>query len=420
LAFVVWHPDMNNHIDWGIRFFEYGPAKYFAPETNVWSFTWPNQPLGTIYMFAGIRKLFEIIFSFFWWINVNVSLFPSGIVSYFETNLYPALLQLPSILADMGIAYLIYKIIEQRTENREQRGKNKNQKIREKMGILGATLFLINPATWYNSAVWGQYDSVINFLVLLSFYLVFKKKLMWAIFAFSLSLFTKLSLVIFLPIFAIIIAKQKYSGKILAKSILVSVVFFGLVTLPFSQGEPFSWLYWLYTKKVLVQQLQVITANAFNLWAGLTGIHEQPHSLMLGPFSYQIWGYILFVIAYVPILISVFKKQDKETVFWALALTAFSVFMLLTNMHERYLYPFFPAFTILAAKNTKLMPYYWGISAISLINLYNFWWMPKIGALVSIMSYGDRLMPRVLGFIAFYIFVRLYLKHFRHLKLLRL
>src|SRR5258706_5109024 len=110
LSFIIWHPDINNHIDWGIRFFQYGPAKFFAPETNVWSYTWPNQPPGTIYMFAGIRKLFEFLFGIFWTINVKVPVFPSAIITFFESNLYPALLKLPSIIADIGIAYLIYKL----------------------------------------------------------------------------------------------------------------------------------------------------------------------------------------------------------------------------------------------------------------------------------------------------------------------
>ena len=152
ISFLVWHPDLNNHIDWGIRFFEYGASKFYAPESNVWSFTWPNQPPGTMYMFAGIRKVFEFVFNFFWQININVPAFPSIIISYFETNLYPALLKLPAILSDFGIAYLIYK-----WTNKKWAG----------------ILWLVNPIVWYNSAVWGQYDAVINFFALLAFYLLF-------------------------------------------------------------------------------------------------------------------------------------------------------------------------------------------------------------------------------------------------------
>lgn len=142
LAFVVWHPDLNSNADWGVRFFQYGPARFYAPESNVWNFTWPNQPPGTIYMYAGVRKLFELVFNIFWTINVKIPAFPSVIITLFESNLYPALLKLPAILSDLGIAYLIYKLVRENSKHKER-------------GIIAAAIFLFNPIIWYNSSVWG-------------------------------------------------------------------------------------------------------------------------------------------------------------------------------------------------------------------------------------------------------------------------
>ncbi|UCG54653.1 MAG: hypothetical protein JSV32_00065, partial [Dehalococcoidia bacterium] len=190
----------------------------------------------------------------------------------------------------------------------------------------------------------------------------------------------------------------------------------GLMTLPFSRGEPFGWLINIYNKKVFTEQLQVITANAFNIWATLTGIHEQPHTLLLGPFSYQIWGLFLFGASLIYPLYLVFKKQDDKSIFWSLAIISFSSFMLLTNMHERYLYPLFPVFTILVVMDKKLLPYYWAVSGLSLINLYNFWWIPRIEWLVTLMSTRDRLMPRILGLVNFGLFVSFYTRFLRLFK----
>src|SRR3989344_1181125 len=311
ISFIVWHPDVRNHMDWGIRFFEYGPAKFFAPESNVWNFTWPNQPPGSIYMFAGIRKLFEAVFAGFWWLNVKIPAFPSGIITYFVSNLYPALLKLPGILADLGIAWLIYKFLSHQSLI---------IKHKEKIALLGATFFLINPVVWYNSAVWGQYDSVINFLALLGFYLLLKRKLVWAVLAIALSLYTKASLLIFLPIFVIVAWRQKYKFLEIVKAFTFSLLVFSFLTLPFSRGEPFGWLFNLYKDKVFVQQLHVITANAFNVWAGLTGTHEQPETLPFLGLTFRLWGLILFAIAYLPALYLVYKKQDVKSVMWALAI----------------------------------------------------------------------------------------------------
>lgn len=387
VSFFVWHPDVRNHMDWGVRFWQYGVDKFFAPESNVWNFTWPNQPPGSIYMFAGVRKLFEFVFGAFWWVNIKIPVFPSGIITFFESNLYPALLKLPAIFADLGIAFLLYKWTKKH---------------------FAAVLWLINPVVWYNSAVWGQYDSVINFLALLGFYFLVEKKLPWAVLAIALSIYTKASLLIFLPIFAILALRQKYDLKKWLLAISSSLLVIGLLTLPFSRGEPFGWLFNLYKDKVFSQQLHVITANAFNLWAGLTGTHEQPEVLPFFGLTYRLWGLILFAAAYIPSLYLVYKKQDVKSVMWALAISAFSSFMLLTNMHERYLYPLFAPLTMLAVTTQVGMLSYWAISFISLLNLYTLWWEPRMQFLMEFMSAGNRLMPRILGFVNFGLFLALY------------
>jgi Gpi18-like mannosyltransferase len=400
LSFITWHPDVNNHIDWGIRFWQYGPAKFYP--ANVWSFTWPNQPPGTIYIFAAIRKVYEAVFDFFWWININIPIFPSGIITFFESNLYPALLKLPGVLADLGIAYLIFIFFK-------KSGK-------EKVGLFGAALFLFNPVIWYNSAFWGQTDSIINFLALFGFFLLLERKLIWATLALVLSFYIKASLLIFLPIFVIIAIRQRYKLSEYIKAISYSLAPIALLTLPFSGGEPFGWLIALYKDKVFTQQLQVITANAFNLWAAVAGIHERPHTLLLGPLTYQTWGLILFAFSYIPALYLVFKKQDIKSVVWALAIASFASFIFLTNMHERYLYPLFPYLTMLTALGSVSLLLYWLVSLISLVNLYNFWWVPRIESLVNVLSFGDRLMPRLLGASATAIFIYLYVSFLRLLK----
>lgn len=404
-AFLVWHPDVNNHVDWGVRFFDYGPQEFY--QANVWSFTWPNQPPGTMYMFAGIKVLSGWVYSFLWTINLKVPLFPSKVMFFVDKALYPALLQFPGIIADFGIAYLIYKIIG--------RYIIKGKKAR-KMALLGSALFLFNPAVWYNSSVWGQYDSVINFFVLLAFYFLFQKKLVRAVLALFLSIYIKASLLIFVPVFLVVALKQKYKVKKYILSVAFSLLLISIVTYPFSRGEPFGWLYYLYKDKIFKNQLQVITANAFNIWAGLTGINEQPHTLTLGPLTYQVWGIILYVTSYIPVLYLVIKDKRPTNVFWALAIVAFSSFSLLTNMHERYLYPIFPVFSIIAVANPGLLPVYAFISVLNLINMYHIWWYPRVEFVVEAFSAYDKLLPRILGFVGFGLFVYLYLRFLRHLR----
>lgn len=397
LSFFIYHPDLTNHIDWGIRFWDYGPLKFYSQ--NVWSFTWPNQPPGTMYLFAGVRKLFEFIFAIFWFLNVSLPFFPSGIITFLADNLYASLLKLPSILADLGIAYLIYKIFK-------EEGK-------EKLGKIGAALFLFNPIIWYNSTIWGQTDAVINFLALLAFVLLLKKKLLPAVVFLFLSFYIKASLLIFLPLFAIIILRQKYKFGQIIYSGIIALSIIGLLTLPFSGGEPFGWLLKLYQDKVFTEQLHLITANAFNIWAAIATINATPNTLPLGPFTYELWGQVLFALSFFPMLYMVWKKQDNLSVFSALALTSFASFMFLTNIHERYLYPLFPAFTIIAAHNRKLLWVYITISLISIINLYNFWWTPRVELFIDVLSFQERLLPRILGAFSLVLFAILYYSLFK-------
>lgn len=398
VAFVVWHPDVRNHMDWGERLYEYGPGGFYAPEANVWNYTWPNQPPGTIYIYAGIYKLYKAVFAGFWWINTNVPAFPSTVMFFLEDNLYPAMLKWPSIAADFGVAWLVYLVLVER---------EKGVKGREP-GKLGAVVYLLNPVVWYNSAVWGQTDAVISFLAMAAFYLLLKRKLVWAGLALTISLYIKISLVIFLPIFVAVALKEKFKLKQAVGAMMAVWAVIGVLTLPFSRGEPWSWLYQIYAKKVLGMQLKVITANAFNIWAALTGIHEQPHSKIFMVFSYQAWGLVLFGLAFIPVVYITLKRKKEEVVWWGLAMTALLSFMLLTNMHERYLYPLFGYLTVLAVRNKKLMMVYWMISVISLLNLYNFWWVPRIGLVITFLSFGDRLMPRVLGALSVLVAVKLY------------
>lgn len=397
LAFVNWHPDLNNHVDWGIRFWQYGPGDFYSQ--NVWSFSWPNQPPGTILIFAAIRKLFEFIFAGFWWLNVTIGFFPSNIMLFFEERLYQALLKLPAILADLGIAYLIFWFFKKRQK--------------DKIGLWGANAFLINPVTWYNSAVWGQTDATVNFFSFFALLLIIEKKLILSLALFFISLFIKLSLAIIAPILLIVAWQQKHKTGNWVKAFFIPLVIIGLVSLPFANGEPFSWLFNIYKDKVLGWQLHIITANAFNLWAFLTGIHERPDIQMFGPLNFKIWGYILFILALIPLVKRLLKDITERTILWVAMLTVFSSFVLLTGMHERYLYPLFPLLTIIAAFERRWLWTLVSLSAIHLINLYNFWWYPRIEALIDILSAWDRLLPRVLGAITTVVFIWLYFQFFR-------
>ena len=147
-----YHPDILNHVDWGIRFLSLGPKKFY--ENIFWGVSWPNQPLATMLLFAFSAVSKNIIFGFIELLNQTFSFFPSFIIPFIESNINVWMVKLPFIFADIGLAFLIYKIVN---------------KFRPSVAKLAALFFLFNPIVIYNSTIWGQTDSLINLLAVLVF-----------------------------------------------------------------------------------------------------------------------------------------------------------------------------------------------------------------------------------------------------------
>lgn len=388
-AFLTWHPDVYNHMDWGLKFFEYTPVKFYHPNTNIWSYTWPNQPPGTMYLFAFIKIIYDILFGLLLFVNDKISFFPSVIVSYSELRLYPALLQLPAILADFGIAYLVYKFTKSK---------------------LASLIFIYNPVVWYNSSVWGQYDSVINFLFLLSLFFAYKSKLFLSIFVLAISLYIKISLVIFVPIYLFYILKQYNFKKIIIYA-LVSFILILIFNLPFSgTNNPIVWLFYVYYKRVWTQQLHLITANAFNFWGFVTGVDWVSNSLKFLNVGYVVWGYILFLIFSLPVFYKSYISKDIKVVLFSLGILYFTAWMFMTNMHERYLYPYFVFGLVGMVMMKKRLYIYFAISLLSLVNMYYLWFTPHIEPFFYISTH---LNNRLISLLILALYFKVYINFLR-------
>src|SRR3989338_9215501 len=100
-----------------------------------------------------------------------------GSLEWINGPLINAFLRLPSMLADIAIAVLIYLFVKSKTK--------------ERFAQISSSLFLFNPVVIYNSAFWGQMDALNNLLFLLSLIFLYKKKYFFSILSFFLSLYIK-------------------------------------------------------------------------------------------------------------------------------------------------------------------------------------------------------------------------------------
>ena len=383
-----YHPDILNHVDWGIRFLSLGPKKFY--ENIFWGVSWPNQPFGSMLLFALCAILKNTLFGSIEFLNQTFSFFPSFIIPTIEQNLHIWLVKLPFILSDIGIGYLIYKIVAE---------------FKPKYAIIAASFFLFNPVLIYNSAIWGQTDSLINLLTLFGFYLIFKKHYFPGIILFLSSFLFKLSLIIYLPIFGLLLLKRIKDWKKFILPITAFTSFIFLLAIPFTFGDktPFQWLWYMYTNRVLVRQGSMLNGNAFNLWGLIFSIDISRSEF--GQFfglSYQLISRILYIIFLLPVWFKFIRSKDTLTnLLLALMVSAFGSFIFLTNMHERYLYPIFPLITALIFLPNSLVKksHLIVLSTIHFFNLYNLWFYPLIPFLKNILISSNFFFCRFLSVI---------------------
>jgi dolichyl-phosphate-mannose-protein mannosyltransferase len=238
-----------------------------------------------------------------------------------------------------------------------------------KVALVSTALYAFNPAVIYNAAVWGQFDAVYTFFLVLSLMLALKSKPAPSAVVFALGLLTKPQGIALLPLVTLLIFKK--SG---VKNLLYSVVAFVAtvfaVVLPFEGiGNPVTFLVNIYSSGYTYYN--VTSANAFNLW-GL-------YALWLNDGYLFYVGWALFGAAAVFTLFVVYKRfkvsGDLLAIFAAFMLF-FAFFMLPTRIHERYM---FPAISMLALmfpllKRTRLL--YVTLTGTLLINqAYVLYWL---------------------------------------------
>lgn len=406
---IGYHGDLNNNISWGKVAYEKGlngfydgykvpdtRSPYGSSNSDDWEYSAPNQPPLTIIVLAGMIFLEEKVSTLIWNLNDKISIFPSALVWYWESWGTILMVKLPSILADIGIGYIIY-------------GYFRSQK-KDELGIKLAAIWTFNPVIWYNSAVWGQTDSLVNILGLLSITFLIKKNLpVFAIF-FALSFLFKGSLGIFIPLLFFYALFQKYRLNEWVKSIAYCLITITLISVWFyPQLDLFQWLYSLYTTRILPGEIGYLTANAFNFW-WLIDPGKIYDSTVYFIFPARIWGFITTLIINGCVIYWFSRKPNDKRLFAALILVSLASFMFLTRIHERYLYPLFPIATLFLGLSRGFLSIYLFFSLVHLFNLYNMYWVPGIPFFENLLSLNW--FTNTLAVVSLFLFVLT----LRHLK----
>jgi Gpi18-like mannosyltransferase len=236
--------------------------------------------------------------------------FLNDLINYTNINW----LKVPTALFDWGIIFIALKLMQHR-----------------KVNLQWGLLLAFNPAFWYNTIIWGQFDSIWVFFTLLAFYLADKGKFSWSTIAFIFAFNTKIFAFFFLPFLILKWRKLKPDtvmryNKGLSAVILKALIIQMFIVIPFigsTNYSPFQVI------KRSTEYYNSLSRNAYNIW-----YYFFDNPVNTNDLNY-LWPVAIGIsIAFLVLLYLQYKQ--KIIVWQSTALASLVFFLFLTRMHERY------------------------------------------------------------------------------------
>lgn len=326
--------DVLVYKEWGQRLFQNGPKDFYYSDN--WFYSSPNYP-----------PIGQLAFSAVMWLNDKrfllaqlhnlIKIPPADFIIYFYKWGDILMLKLLPILSDLGLGFVIYKIIIKITKN----------KIK---GILGMCFFILNPLTIFLSGVWGQTDSVVALISTLSFLLLLNKNIIFSIPLMFLGLYFKFSWATLIPLYIFVLFKTKPKILHVLVGFLLSAAIFFLATQPFTDGNVISYGWKLFWDKYPIPfgVGGKASVSAFNF-----------HTIFWKlDIDFYKGGWAIFVYAFFNIvaMFNFVKQQNKLLgMISGIFIAGMASFLFMPSMLERYFFPAYPAMVILAFSNIKLL-----------------------------------------------------------------
>ncbi len=324
-------------------------AAYYNEFQDFYATVWSDYPPFYIYILWFVGFIYKFFSSSF---DIN-------------TAAFTILIKSPANIIDIITSFLIFMIVKKYSGF--------------KTAFLIMLSYLFNPAIIYNSAIWGQVDSINTIFILLTLFFMVSGKLELAGISMAIAILTKPLSLLILPLFIILTIKIlrikilsiKTQILRLTEISMISSGVFVILALPFYFRS-------LKITDILVKIIRPYTTgyneysytslNAFNLWA-YPGFWK-PDDIPFLFLSYRIWSYILFGTLFLYILYVTVKTRDNRIIYFASAVLFFGFFMLFTRVHERYLFPMFAPLAIMMYMDRRLVFIYLTMTFTFLFNLY--------------------------------------------------
>lgn len=303
--------------------------------------------------------------------------------------LFLLLIKIPYILADLGIGMLIFLIVKKLINSAY------NKLYRLKLSLIAPLLYLFNPVAIYNSAIWGQTDSLGTFFALFAMYLAMLDKIAISSVVLSLAFFLKVQTNIFILLtFLYIFIRFGISKTI--KAIAITTLSSLVLNTPYLLSHTFDKV--VDTILTSFNYFPYISLNAYNIpwFLSPPGRPDKilDTEILLGGLTFKTFGLVLFAFAlllsFINLLSTRYKilsaKNSTNDINLALisssAFSVFAFYMLPTQMHERYIFPIFafiPILILLKSRELTNKIIFIALTFTILLNLH----------LVMLLNYPD-------------------------------
>lgn len=342
------HHDLLVNAEWGKELYSGGYAGFY--NTRSWVYGSPTQlPLVNI-IYAGsyslfgkevlvfskltqflsdnnfAPKLFEKWFTFFdWfaWKYYNESPFPNGYL--LNIKLWP-------VLADVGIAGIIFFVAK------------KVASIKKATFL--ASIYLFMPFSWYESALWGQYDQIAVFFLITSFFvleLLNRRSRIINLFVFILSLLffvasfqIKPTNVFIAPLYVYYFFSKKPRFIDLAFSFGIVFAITLALFVPFLDPPNLSELNQIVFGNVFNRDRNALATHSFNLWQGLYPVGRYSVDTKFLGVKSIFWALFFYVVLNVLAFLNFSRNKSLKNLLVSVFIVGGGFYIFLTGMLDRY------------------------------------------------------------------------------------
>jgi len=287
---------------WATRVFSEGFSNFYSPDV------FSDYPPGYMYVLYVLGAISN-------WLNLE-----------YLSGASLLLLRLPAILCDIATGCILYM-----TSKKHFSGYT---------ALLLSALYLLNPAVFINSSMWGQVDSVFTLTIVIMSLLLSQGKTIPSYYVFALGILLKPQTLVFTPLLLYGIYEHVFHKDFQWKIFYINL-FHGLlaVTGMLLAAMPYG------LDKVIKQygstlgSYPYISVNAYNFWSfwGLNWSSQEKSFLFL-TFA-QLGTLIIILLTILSAVLFLKRIKHSERYFLTGSFLIITMFLFSVRMHERYLFP---------------------------------------------------------------------------------